>query len=493
VKFILNLEPVDLLMGDATAEVFPTMGSIAADICNVESQLRVFHNVSRFLPTNDDNEVFWWQTTGRHFAIMMHEARYLEARQVELLLFYRFVVAPRLGPRPTSATPEFHSRVAPGIGDGSPIGYSWRWGSGPDTKPLIRHYIEAIGPLTGTTADPLNEFAAKEMLYHLSQRVPGVELPLAWKFAAHIRPNLIDEPTRAVAGSSMLIGLQCAPDTAGVEVMAGLMTRSPAQVPELLDSIFPRAMQDAYGPDASLDGLNMVRDFVCHDPQGQYLTILGTTAIDCCAAAVSRFKVYVTTTNTSFAHLAAVMTLGGRKPEAAESLAQLQELWYTLKGLDPEFPVTVEPLSSVHRATNGTASGSPNANLSGVTFYFDIHPKYPFPHIKLQVDVSKHAISDLDAINAVTAFLARRGQKSDAQAYLNVVRAMVSDEELRTRRGLQAFFAFAFKNGAVDITSYFLPQIYRRYEEVQADLEPHGQRRSALSPKLQRRSRFDSY
>jgi DMATS type aromatic prenyltransferase len=471
------------------------MGSIAANMCDIDAQLRVFHNVSRFLPTDDASQLFWWQTTGRHFAIMMHEARYSEARQVELLLFYRFVVTPRLGPRPTSAIPEFRSRVAPGVGDGSPIGYSWRWGTGPDTKPLIRHYIEAIGSLTGTTADPLNEFAAKEMMYHLGQLVPGVELPLAWKFAAHIRPSLTDEPTRAVAGSSILIGLQCAPDSAGVELMAGLMTRSPAQVPELLHSIFPRAMRDAYGPDVSLDGLNMVRDFVCHDPQGQYLTILGTTAIDCCAASASRFKVYVTTTNTSFAHLAAVMTLGGRKPETSDSLAQLQELWYAIKGLDPEFPVTAEPLSSVSGAAKGTASGNPNANVSGVTFYFDIHPKYPFPHVKLQVDISKHAISDLDSIKAVTGFLERRGQAVDAQAYLNVVRAMVSDEELRTRRGLQAFFAFAFKNGAVDITSYFLPQIYRRYEEVQAELKPHkdGQRRPELSPKLQRRSRFDSY
>ncbi|KAJ5497186.1 aromatic prenyltransferase [Penicillium fimorum] len=479
-------------MGEATeTELFPAMGSTAADMCDTESQLRVFHNVSRFLPTDDANQVFWWQTTGRHFAIMMHEARYLEARQVELLLFYRFVVAPRLGPRPTSAIPGFHSRVAPGIGDGSPIGYSWRWGTGPDTRPLIRHYVEAIGSLTGTTADPLNEFAAKEMLYHMSQRVPGVELPLAWKFAAHIRPSLTDEPTRAVAGSSILIGLQCAPDSAGIDVMAGLMTRSPAQVPELLQSIFPRAMRDAYGPDASLDGLNMVRDFVCDDPQGQYLTILGTTAIDCCAAATSRFKVYVTTTNTSFAHLVAVMTLGGRKPESSESLAQLQELWYALKGLEPDFPETAEPPSSVNGAANGTASRSPNANMSGVTFYFDIHPKYPFPHIKLQVDVSKHATSDLDAINAVMGFLGRRGQKDDAEAYLNVVRSMVSDEELRTRRGLQAFFAFAFKKGAVDITSYFLPQIYRRFDEIQVELHP--QQSCQRSPKLQRRSRFDSY
>jgi hypothetical protein len=84
-------------------------------------------------------------------------------------------------------------------------------------------------------------------------------------------------------------------------------------------------------------------------------------------------------------------------------------------------------------------------------------------------------------------FLERRGQEKEARAYLNVARGMVSDEDLRTRRGFQAFFAFAFKNGEVDITSYFLPQIYRRFAETQADLS------APASPRWQRRSRFESY
>ncbi|RMZ83222.1 hypothetical protein DV738_g1197, partial [Chaetothyriales sp. CBS 135597] len=455
---------------------------------DVEAQTQIHRNVARFLPEDDGNHVFWWETAGRHFARMMYEARYPEQRQVELLLFFRFVIAPRLGPKPSTSEPLFQSRVAPGVGDGSPIGYSWRWGTG-GSRPLIRHYIEAIGPLTGTSADPLNEFAGKEMLLTLGKILPGVELPLAWKFAAHIRPSLVDEPTRRTAGSSMLIGLQCAPDDKGVEVMAGLMTKSPSQVSELLNNIFPRAMLDVYGQDASLDSLHMVRDFIQNHPEGSHLTMLGTTAIDCCTADTSRFKVYVTTSRTSFDHLAAVMTLGGRKPESSQSLAQLKQLWYGLKGLDAAFPTSSEPSNYGNRNSNGADSGAVrnNPNLSGVTFYFDIHPKYTYPHIKLQVDVSKHSPSDIAAIQAVTSFLERRGQGQDARAYLNVARGMVSDQELRTKRGFQAFYAFAFKKGEVDITSYFLPQIYRRFNEIQAASSP------PTTPRSQRRSRFDSH
>ncbi|KAK7749678.1 hypothetical protein SLS53_000257 [Cytospora paraplurivora] len=413
----------------------------------------------------------------------MHEARYPEQRQVELLLFHRFVVVPRLGPKPSSSKPKSHSRVAPGVGDGSPIGYSWRWGTGPASKPLIRHYIEPIGPLTGTPADPLNEIAAKGMLWDLKRIVATTDLSLLWKFASHIRPNLTNEETRRLSGSSMLVGVEWAPDSGTVDIMAGLMTRAPSQVRDMLHTIFPAAMRDAYGAGVSLSCLDKVRDFISMDSDGKTLTVLGTTAIDCCSPEVSRFKVYVTTENTAFDHIAAVMTLANRIPVPSHTLEQLRELWYGLKGLPMDFPSSEQPPGR-ELAANGARSGPiANANLSGVTFYFDIHPKYHVPQVKLQVDVSKHAANDLAAIEAVTGFLRRRGQAHDAAAYLNVVRGMVADEDLGASHGFQAFFAFAVKQDEIDVTSYFLPQVYRRFAQVRgADLSPR-----------QRRSRFDSF
>lgn len=417
----------------------------------------------------------------------MHEACYPEQRQVELLLFHRFVVVPRLGPKPSDTKPHFHSRVAPGVGDGSPIGYSWRWGTGSDCRPLIRHYIEPMGTLTGTPADPLNEMAAKQMLWDLKSLVPNTDLSLLWKFASHFRPSLADEETRRVSGSSMLVGVEWAPDTDTVDVMAGLMTRSPCQVNDMLQRIFPAAMRDAYGADVSLSCLDQVRDFISTHPHGQHLTVLGTTAIDCCNPDVSRFKVYVTTNNLAFDHIAAVMTLGNRISAPSHTLDQLRELWYGLKGLPMDFPSSEQPPDAVCASNhhNPNAKGSPvsNANITGVTFYFDIHSKYRVPHVKLQVDVSKHTADDMAAIEAVTQFLRRRGQGRDAAAYLNVVRGMVSEDDLRTKHGLQGFFAFAVKHGEIDVTSYFLPQVYRRLSQVLTE----------DSPPRNRRSRFDSF
>ena len=405
---------------------------------------------------------------------MMHEAGYPVERQVQLLLFHRFLIVRRLGPQPTSSEPWFKSRVAPGAGDGAPIGYSWRWGVG-DNKPYIRHYIEPMGALTGTPADPLNEVATKEMLWELGKILPTADLSSFWKFAAHLRPNLADEAVRQkFAGSSMLVGLEMPPDSNTVDVMAGLITRDPAQVSGLLDHVIPKAMRDAYGADVCLDSLNAVRDFVANDPHGSQLTPTGTTAIDCCSSEVSRFKVYMVTRNTSFDHVAAIMTLGGRKPVSTETIDGLRELWYGLKGLEPDFPTSAEP-PPPH--ANGAANGVGGANPVGVTCYFDIHPKYALPHVKAQIDVTKHAKSDMAAAEAVTGFLERRGRGRDAKAYMNVLRGMVPAEDLRTRRGgrgvqaVQAYLAFAFKQGEIDITSYFLPQVYRRFAETKAELD----------------------
>ncbi|KAL4874943.1 tryptophan dimethylallyltransferase-domain-containing protein [Aspergillus karnatakaensis] len=472
-----------ILVHDARAT-----GSEIKESLDLDKQLGTFLILSRVLPDTDVHQSFWWRVTGSQVARILHEARYPEQRQIELLLFHRFFVVPRMGPKPVTAAPNFWSRIAPGIGDGSPISYSWRWGTGPNCKVLIRHYVEAIGSLTGTPADPLNEMAAKEMLWEIGDRFPTTDLSLLWRFAAHIRPSLIDGETRRSAGSSILVGLETAADRDSVEVMAGLMTRAPSQIQNMLHEVFPTAMRDAYGKNVSLACLHAVRDFIETDPHGKQLTVLGTTAIDCCKPEASRFKIYVTSRSASFDQITNVMTLGGRKPAPQRTLDQLRDLWYGIRGLKADFPTSDEPtvfpcVYSGPGLPNGRSGTVSNANISGITFYFDIHPSYAQPHVKLQVEVSKHSESDLAAIQTVTGFLERRGQGLDAQAYLNVVRGMVTEEELRTKRGFQAFFALAIKDDEIDITSYFLPQAYRRLSQIDGELSPRGQRRS----------RFDSY
>ncbi|KIM93450.1 hypothetical protein OIDMADRAFT_35762 [Oidiodendron maius Zn] len=434
-----------------------TYVAASSHISHEDARFRAYNTAAHFLPAGSEDEAYWWNLVGRQVASMMYEADYTFERQIELLLFHRFHIIPGLGPKPTSPVPWYRSRVAPGAGDGTPIAYSWKWSTGTG-KPTIRHYMEPLGSLTGTRADPRNEMAPKQMLLQLASEFQGIKLDAFWKYAEHLRSFARDEATRQrYNASAVLLGLEMLADSDSVDVMAGLLVKVPEQVRELLPTIIPAAFRDALDGDISLEALNVAREFIENNP---HLSVNGTMAVDCIDAGRSRFKFYTMNEGTSFDHIENVMTLGGRKSVSRTVLDALRELWFGLKALPMDFPTSSEvPSVDVGRSTNGTASAG---NASGLSFYFDIHPQHPLPDVKMQVDLGKHAKNDWDAATVVTDFLRRRGQAHYAQAYLNMLQSLVPIDELQSCRGVLAYFSFAIKD-QVEIKSYFNAQAYRRF------------------------------
>ncbi|KAL2855955.1 tryptophan dimethylallyltransferase-domain-containing protein [Aspergillus pseudoustus] len=431
--------------------------------------LPIFDALYRFLPAGTDDEQFWWKLTGRQLARMMHEAGYPEHRQVECLLFHRFTIVPTFGPQPRSAEPWYRSRVAASAGDGAPISYSWRFGTA-EKKPYIRNYIEPLGPLTGTAADPNNEIATKALLNEFDKALPNVDLSLFWAFEPHLRNQFSNREEREkYAGPSVLTGVEMSPDSNAIDIKMYLYPRIPEQINKLLSTTLPLAMREAYGEDVCLDSLNVVKDFLTNHPDGQQLSPRGTTAIDCCKIEDSRLKFYMATPNTSFDHIAAVMTVGGLRPLSAEILKNLRELWYELNGLPADFP-TSEPVPT----PDGLEANA--YSHKGVGFYYDIQPRLALPDVKIFIDVRKHTKSDMAAAETVVSFLERHGRGPNPRAYLNVLRDIVPTQELETRTGAQAFYSVAVKKDEFDITAYFIPQVYWRFPSVQVEL--NGQRRS---------------
>lgn len=447
---------------------------------NADAQLSIYNSVSRFMPMGNEDEAFWWGLVGRHVAIMMHEADYTVERQVQLLLFHRYRIIPSLGRRPTSPTPWFKSRVAPGAGDGTPIGYSWKWSVG-GGKPTIRHYMEPLGPLTGTPADPLNEVAPKQFLMQLAADFTTTDLSAFWKYAEHLRPFASDAHTRQkYIASAVLLGLEMNSGSDRIDVMAGLIVKVPDQVHKLLPTIIPAALRDVYGEDVCLDSLHAAREFIDND---SHLSVNGTMAVDCISKEKSRFKFYTMNTGTSFDHIASTMTLGGRKPVPQATLDQLRELWYGLKELPLDFPTSSE-VPSTDNAPNSNSGGAQPGNASGLSFYFDLQPKFSLPDVKMQVDLSKHAANDWAAAMVIVGFLRRHGHGHYAQSYLNVLQSMVPVEELKSMRGILAYFSFSIKNNDIEIKSYFNPQAYRRFNSYKFS-------RSESFSTWSRRSRFE--
>lgn len=66
--------------------------------------------------------------------------------------------------------------------DGSPLEYSWKWNTA-DEVPDVRYTVEAIGSLTGTSLDPLNQTSTKELLHELGRMIPSLDLTWFVHFA----------------------------------------------------------------------------------------------------------------------------------------------------------------------------------------------------------------------------------------------------------------------------------------------------------------------
>lgn len=70
--------------------------------------------------------------------------------------------------------------------DGSPIEYSWKLSTKPEGKPEIRYSMEAIGDLSGSAIDPLNQQRGRELMQHLATVLPTANSDWAHHFLAHL-------------------------------------------------------------------------------------------------------------------------------------------------------------------------------------------------------------------------------------------------------------------------------------------------------------------
>jgi DMATS type aromatic prenyltransferase len=174
------------------------------------------------------------------------------------------------------------------------------------------------------------------------------------------------------------------------------------------------------------------------------------------------------------------MTLGGRNPVPSKAIDQLHELWYTLRGLEADFPTSAQLPSHESIAVNG--GGIPDPSL--LPFHFHIQAQPASTVVKAYFEVGDHAKSDIAAAKTLTGFLERRGRGGKTKDYLNAFQGLLSLKELHTRSGVQGYISVGFEKGELDITSYINPLAYRRFDEIKADLN-----KSTIV--RQRRSRFE--
>ncbi|KAF5642997.1 hypothetical protein F25303_6369 [Fusarium sp. NRRL 25303] len=405
----------------------------------------VWQKINKWLPRRGARQDFWWDVTGRHLATMLHEAGYPLSRQYECLLFHYYVIVPRMGPRPSSlGQPAFKSFMTD---DFSPIEYSWKWGDTNADAPSIRLSVEHIGPSAGTTLDLYNRASTTEVMEHLHAADPSID-PVWFKAFLHDFDPQNNEICYGNWGSSLFTAYELGADN--IPVKAYFVPRDSGVCQDFFSNGFERTMRNVYGDDSSyLSAFKILSNFLTTDPNGQALRML-ILGIDCMAPEKSRIKVYMRTPGTSLSHIISILSLGGRRPLSQDSIDEIKELWCATLDLDQD----ISDDDDLPRVDHET---------SGMLFYFDIKPSAYLPEVKGYIPVRHYGRSDLAIAHGLIGFLEKRDRAKYKDRYLEMLKGLAKEVEMPSSRGLHTYVSFGIgKDGHLQLTSYFSPQVYHR-------------------------------
>ncbi|KAI5866009.1 dimethylallyl tryptophan synthase GliD1 [Durotheca rogersii] len=430
------------------------MGSIAYPK-STGSTTPAWETLSQILPRRDAAKNYWWDLTGLHLAILVHEAGYSLAKQYEALLFHYHWTVPYFGPGPgpKGGPAVWTSLLGP---DGSPIEYSWKWNGAKGGHPAIRYSIEPISEAAGSTVDPLNQQAATEMIHRLAAQVPGVDL----KWTDHFLATLFDHDKskyaqEAAEGAHYTTTFMLAAefDDSGLSFKSYFIPRKLGQPKGLIP--LPLWKESLAQLQPKNNARDLVYDFVETSAEGKKLVPM-ILAVDTVDTSKSRLKFYFQTASTSFASAREIMTAGGRVPLSAAQLEELRSLIGAVTGTPDDFPEDAH----VERTRNYNPAAVDNfvelpELLSGYIYYFDMAPTSARPDVKLYVPTRHVGPDDLSVARALIAWLEKRGRAAYGQQYMNMLEGMAAHRRLDQGKGLQTYIGIMFKkNGDLDVTSY---------------------------------------
>lgn len=396
---------------------------------------------------------FWWNKAGLPYVVLLQEAGYSTASQLQQLLFFYYYVIPELGaacdangmPRDWKSFMTDHF---------SPIEFSWEWGPKYE-NPSIRYSIEPIGPIAGTPMDPFNQHATTQLAHRYQRLFQNCDLTLFEYFSDHLLSYETSdgpiEKSGGEAGHSSRSFLAIDSSEGGTMLKAYFIPTFKARVlGRSTWDIIALAIENlpGYSPPA-FQGFVILQNFLMSQSQSSDLEA-EIFAIDCVAPAESRLKIYMRNRSTSFASVKNVMTLGGAldDPALAQNLEDLHQLWKLVFSEERGRSAHEELPAKDHRT-------------AGTLYYFDIKQGKAHPGVKVYLPVRHYGLNDLAIANGLRAFLKRRGHGARASNYLQALERVAHLSVLRSRCGLQTYIGCSFTGGELRLTSYLAPEVYK--------------------------------
>ena len=283
---------------------------------------------------------YWWSTSGRDLANMLHEANYPQEAQRSFLGFYQTVICPQLGRRPGV------NSTKSGVGkDGNPFEYSFEL-KGSTRSQAVRFVVDVSQIRPTDKANPLSMKTTQNVVDELAKRTPGFDdtwyLALSqWFVHSHLsaseQQRLVDE-----AGYQMpaILGFDIHPrisSAGGLPVLAKIyfppcFTAAAKKITRWeAVRLGVRQLPNINGHPNILRSLAMIEDYLSTKPKEfedgpRYL------ATDFVAPGKARLKIYMRYPGSAFEEIWDYYTLGGRIPGLDEDKEKFRDLVDLISG-----------------------------------------------------------------------------------------------------------------------------------------------------------------
>ena len=174
----------------------------------------------------------------------------------------------------------------------------------------------------------------------------------------------------------------------------------------------------------------------------------------------SRLKWYFLCTNTTFAALREIMTMGGLLEVSEEKLQDLRSMMLALLNLPDDFPDT----ERFPAAPPVGKTWLDHENLfECFVFFFDIAPRQGSkPEIKFYLPTRRYGPDDRAITYNLVDWLKKKGRAEYGDNYIRMMESVAEHRGLDKGKGLHSFISYQFnkKGGEPDIKSYLTPETY---------------------------------
>lgn len=365
--------------------------------------------------SSEPNCEYWWKTTGRDLANMMHVAQYPQETQRSLLSYYRKDLCPLLGAPPSPGDQE-HAKSW--TWDGSTHEYSFEFKG--STSAVEVRFVADFSPLRpmNPTA-PLDSSRTEAAIASFSSRTSGFDdtwykalkgffdcsrLPVETQKAliskaGHMTPFLIGfdisrEPSLSIGGLPIMGKAYFLPC-----LKAAAQNKTRFQV--ICDGI--RQLPGISRRPNLISSLRLLEEYMSSKPEdwGNGARYLGT---DFTSPEKTRLKIYLRCPSTSFEDIWDYFHLGGRIPGVKDKKEMYREFVDLLGG--------ETAAQSDHESKSQTQS-SPHIETANrrklTTMYFSLDDKHPFPAPKVAFCARNFAPNDSSIAQGLDRWLQKHG------------------------------------------------------------------------------------